>query len=87
VVFVIALTLHCISQASAIAIAVAYISIGAYDWSDTFLHVTTHLEQGLTVDSVIAATASTGLYVLRHVYMYYGLSKWLVQWDRKLFTL
>jgi hypothetical protein len=79
--------MYIVLQASAIAIAVAYISIGAYDWSDTFIHVTTHLEDGLTVDSVIAATASIGLYVLRHVYMYYGLSKWLVQWDRKLFTL
>merc|ERR1712146_739403 len=24
-------------------------------------------------------------YLLRHVYIYYGLTKWLIQWDKRLF--
>lgn len=25
------------------------------------------------------------LYVARHAYLYYGLARWLVQWEKKLF--
>lgn len=28
----------------------------------------------------------SALYVARHAYLYYGLARWLVQWEQGLFT-
>ncbi|KAG5190787.1 hypothetical protein JKP88DRAFT_352559 [Tribonema minus] len=56
--------------------ALAYTAVGAWDWSDTFLHVSSELERGLSTDAAGAAAGAIGLYVLRHVYLYYGLAKW-----------
>ncbi|CAM9752532.1 unnamed protein product [Phaeothamnion confervicola] len=40
---------------------------------------------GTAAGGGIEAVAAAALYVVRHAYMYYGLSKFLVQWDEKLF--
>jgi hypothetical protein len=73
------------AQALKVALPAVYILVCAQDWTTTLTSVVTDLELNKP-ESVSSAFVVLGLYVLRHVYMYYGLAKWCVQWDRGLFN-
>lgn len=70
----------------ALGASLVYILIGAADWRETFVKVTVELESGISQHTAVAAGLSISLYIVRHVYLYYGLSKWLIQWDKQLFN-
>lgn len=51
-----------------------YLLIGGLDWTATLQNV-------LTSNSPLDATAEFGLYLFRHVLLYLGLAKFVVAWD------
>jgi hypothetical protein len=69
------------SSPTAIAIGLVilplYFSIGGLDWIATLRDVTTAIEDG----SVVEASFNIGLYLVRHVMLYLGLAKFVVEWD------
>lgn len=80
-----------------IALPLLYLGVGAADWSATFGGIAHDIALGvlhpeeappvavgaLTYEAVREAF----LYVFRHLAMYYGLSRWVVEWERQLFEL
>jgi hypothetical protein len=66
-----------------IAAPLLYLAIGGWDWSDTFSTVA--VDVSTAADPWAEIVQGIGAYVLRHVLMYYGLTRWVVQWDRNLF--
>ena len=54
-----------------------YFSIGGLDWIATLRDVTMAMEDG----SVVEASFNIGLYLVRHVMLYLGLAKFVVEWD------
>lgn len=40
---------------------------------------------GHSAEGVGSALVVSVLYVARHAYLYYGLARWLVQWEKSLF--
>jgi hypothetical protein len=75
------------SSPTAIAVGLVilpmYFCIGGLDWMATLREVATALEDGSFVD----ASFNVGLYLVRHVMLYLGLAKFVVEWDggRNLF--
>ena len=41
---------------------------------------------GSPVEVLASVFVVSVLYVARHAYLYYGLARWLVQWEQGLFT-
>lgn len=54
-----------------------YLLIGGLDWMDTIQSIAQSLDDGNTLDVVFLCV----FYLLRHVAMYLGLSKFVVEWD------
>ena len=54
-----------------------YLAIGGLDWVATLEEMTKAFEVGHYVDGFF----SSGLYVIRHVALYLGLAKFVVEWD------
>ncbi|CAM9212419.1 unnamed protein product [Ectocarpus fasciculatus] len=66
--------------------ALAYVAVGAWDWTDTVEALARELETGgPPLEAFGSALLVFTLYVARHAYLYYGLARWLVQWEKKLF--
>ncbi len=40
---------------------------------------------GPPLEALGSALVVSVLYVARHAYLYYGLARWLVEWEKKLF--
>lgn len=40
---------------------------------------------GPPAEAIGSALLVSVLYVARHAYLYYGLARWLVQWEKRLF--
>eukprot|EP00903_Cladosiphon_okamuranus_P019887 g18279.t1 len=69
-----------------IVAALAYVAVGAWDWTDTVEALTRQLESGgPPLEAFGSALVISALYVARHAYLYYGLARWLVEWEKKLF--
>lgn len=75
------------SSPTAIAVGLVilplYFLIGGLDWISTIQEVASSIEGGSLVDAVFV----TSLYLVRHVMLYLGLAKFVVEWDggRNLF--
>eukprot|EP00752_Nemacystus_decipiens_P010652 g9485.t1 len=69
-----------------IVAALAYVAVGAWDWTDTVEALARELESGgPPLEAFGSALLISVLYVARHAYLYYGLARWLVEWEKKLF--
>lgn len=62
-----------------------YLAIGGFDWSETFAGIAKDVSSAADPGGLLLQ--DIGGYVLRHVLMYYGLTRWIVQWDRNLFDV
>ena len=74
------------SSSTAIAIGLVilplYFCIGGLDWISTIREVASSVDAGSMADALFVL----GLYLVRHVMLYLGLSKFVVEWDgRNLF--
>ena len=75
------------SSPTAIAVGLVilplYFCIGGLDWITTLQQVANSVESGSTADAAFVL----GLYLVRHVMLYLGLAKFVVEWDggRNLF--
>jgi len=75
------------SSPTAIAVGLVilplYFCIGGLDWISTIQQVASSLDGGSMVDAAFVV----GLYLVRHVMLYLGLAKFVVEWDggRNLF--
>ena len=74
-----------------VALPLLHLGVGGLDWSATFGGLAKDVSQSL-VDGAAAVEPAVGwqevfLYLLRHMYIYYGLSRWVVEWEKKLFEL
>lgn len=58
----------------------------ALDWSTTFGAVAQEVSTG-GAHWVKDVGRLLFLYVLRHVYIYYAITRWIVQWDKRLFDV
>lgn len=54
-----------------------YLAIGAFDWVDTVQTVTHSLQTGDSLDAILVYF----FYLLRHVALYLGLGKFVIEWD------
>ena len=79
---------------------ILYLYIDGQDWTTTFLNtavlvkdMATHLplddnqDFGIFLEDTKDLFYLLSTYLLRHVYIYFGLTKWLIQWDKRLFDL
>lgn len=78
-----------------VTLPLLYLGVGAADWSATFGDIAHDIALGalhpeeaprpaaITYEAVREAF----LYVVRHLAMYYGLSRWAVNWEKQLFEL
>ena len=84
-----------------VALPLLYLGVGAADWSATFGDIAHDIALGgalrpagraeapaaalpaLTYEAVREAA----LYVFRHLALYWGLTRWVVEWERQLFEL
>jgi len=60
--------------------------MAALDWSATFGAVAKEFSVGGPHWGQDVARLLF-LYVLRHVYIYYGITRWIVNWDKRLFDV
>jgi len=67
-----------------LALVPAYLAIGAWDWSDLLRQISAS-GAAAGEDGGGAAGVAILLYLVRHAYLYYALSKWIVQWNEKMF--
>lgn len=65
-----------------VTLPLLYLGVGAADWSATFgdlsQEIADHVPFSIGIQEII-------LYLLRHMYMYYGLTRWIVEWEKTLF--
>merc|ERR1712146_143092 len=54
---------------------------------ESFQQADTNQNWGIILEDTKDLFYLLSTYLLRHVYIYYGLTKWLVQWDKRLFDL
>ncbi len=57
-----------------------YLLIGGFDWIQTVKDIAQSLDQGAIVDCFAIAA----FYLMRHLVMYLGLSKFVVEWDGEI---
>jgi hypothetical protein len=72
-------------NALCVGLPLAFLAVDGFDWSETFRAVATEVGGGGEWGGEVVRIV--GLYLLRHVYMYYGLTRWIVQWDKRLFEV
>jgi hypothetical protein len=81
-----------------VALPLLYLGVGAADWSATFGDIAHDIALGaLHPEEAEAPPASAALtyeavreallYVFRHLALYWGLTRWAVEWERQLFEL
>lgn len=78
-----------------VALPLLYLGVGAADWSATFGGIAHDVALGvLHPEEAPPAPALTYeafrevfLYVVRHLALYWGLTRWAVEWERQLFEL
>ncbi len=83
-----------------VALPLVYLGVGAADWSATFGDIARDIalggggEEQQQQAAVAAAPAlayealrEAFLYVFRHLALYWGLTRWAVEWERQLFEL
>jgi len=76
-----------------IALPLLHLSVGGLDWSATFGGLAKDVSQqvvsegGGAVESPALGWQEVVLYLLRHMYIYYGLSRWVVEWEKQLFEM
>ena len=66
-----------------VALPLLYLGVGAADWSATFGDLSKEIGEMNVPASV--GIQEIVLYLLRHMYMYYGLTRWIVEWEKTLF--
>lgn len=83
-----------------VTLPLLYLGIGAADWSATFGDIAHHIALGGTLRPegseapthalsalTYEAVREAALYVFRHLALYWGLTRWVVEWERQLFEL
>ncbi|TFJ83923.1 hypothetical protein NSK_005019 [Nannochloropsis salina CCMP1776] len=75
-----------------VALPALYLSVGGLDWSATFGGLAKDVSQHVATEATAAEAPTVGwqevvLYMLRHMYIYYGLSRWVVEWEKQLFEM